>query len=140
MYSYVIQKLYGSQEFTFYHTIIWALPWPFNTTHLSYVEQERCVEWLAVSFREGSGGPNRINQILKLRLGIIWFGKILLNHKKTIENYKSKRNVAQKCYKIGKTMVHPYIHILSDSVTIPKLRYSFFGIFLVRSTTKRRLP
>ena len=23
-------------------------------------------------------------------------------------------------------MVYPYIHILSDSVTIPKLRYSFF--------------
>ena len=56
--------------------IIWALPWPINATHLSYVEQERCVEWLVVSFREGSGGPNQINQILKLRLGIIWFGLV----------------------------------------------------------------
>ena len=65
-----------SSHFWLYHTIIWALPWPFNTTHLSYVEQERCVEWLAVSFRKGSGGPNRIHQILNLRFGIIWFGSV----------------------------------------------------------------
>ena len=73
--------------------------------------------------------PNSPNTEASVGYYLVWFGKILLNHKKTIENYKSKRNVAQKCYKIGKTMVYPYIHILSDSVTIPKLRYSFFWYF-----------